>query len=220
MPPSHTSPLSNSLLTCQNLSIKRGSHWLYQQFTHEFSAPLTWIIGSNGSGKTTLLTTLAGIHLANMGDIFLGQYTLRAHRNQVQSQLAWVPDKLEFYALATGRECLQVVAESKRTPIESNTWDWIERYGLVEAIDTPISGYSYGMKKKLTLAAATIGRPDYVLMDEPTNGLDKHSLKVLKKQMEQQPTRFIIASHESSFIEALALKKSQLSLSDLALERG
>ncbi len=125
------------------------------------------LLGPNGAGKSTLLRVLAGLLTADQGDILIfGQPASPANR----CHLGMLIEAPSFYPFLTTREHLQMLAKSTDTlPLVDPI---LQRIGLDKVADKPVSGFSLGMKQRLGIGCALIGRPEAIVLDEPTNGLD------------------------------------------------
>jgi ABC-type multidrug transport system ATPase subunit len=109
------------------------------------------------------------------------------------------------YPFVTGRELLAFVAWAKRCAISDKVIGIVERFGLVRHLDTRCGAMSLGTQKKLMLAAAWIGDPAVLLLDEPSNGLDADARAVLIDLLaEQRETSVVFMStHDKAFADAI-----------------
>lgn len=129
------------------------------------------LIGHNGAGKTTLMKLMLGLIHPNHGSIEVlgdnpaaGQFTARR-------RLGYLPENVSFDAALTGRETQTFYARLKREPV-AKALDLLDAVGLGAAAARRVGTYSKGMRQRLGLAQALIGRPRVMLLDEPTTGLD------------------------------------------------
>ncbi len=121
-------------------------------------------VGPNGAGKTTMLSVVSGLKRQTSGEIEFGVPA---------RQMMLMPDTPEFFPLLTAREVVDLARHPFRHEIdETDVASIIREVGLEEAIDRRVGGFSRGMKQRLGLAAALIGRPELVLLDEPCSALD------------------------------------------------
>ncbi|MBI67212.1 MAG: hypothetical protein CL777_00470 [Chloroflexi bacterium] len=121
-------------------------------------------VGPNGAGKTTMLSVVSGLKRQTSGEIEFGVPA---------RQMMLMPDTPEFFPLLTAREVVDLARHPFRHEIdETDVSSIIREVGLEEAIDRRVGGFSRGMKQRLGLAAALIGRPELVLLDEPCSALD------------------------------------------------
>jgi ABC-2 type transport system ATP-binding protein len=147
-----------------------------------FTAPagaVTGFLGPNGAGKTTTLRCLLGLAAPSAGSALIGG---RAYRD-LESPRRVVGAMLEstgFHPARTGRNHLRVVARAAR--LDGARIDlMLDVAGLTGAADRPVGGYSLGMRQRLGLAAALLGDPAVVVLDEPANGLDPAGVNWIRR---------------------------------------
>jgi ABC-2 type transport system ATP-binding protein len=122
------------------------------------------LVGPNGAGKTTLLGMLTGLRRPDAGSIDLA---VDRHR------VALVPDVPEFEGWLTAAEVVSLAGTLVgATPSPARIADELRRVGLADAADRRVGGFSRGMTQRLALAAANVGDPELVLLDEPSSALD------------------------------------------------
>lgn len=168
---------------------------------------LVALLGHNGAGKTTLMKLLLGLTRPDSGHIsLLGSDPQSTQGKQARRQLGYLPENLAFPQGMSGRELLTFYArlkgaDSTEIPI------LLESVGLTEAVDRRVATYSKGMRQRLGLAQALIGKPRLLLLDEPTNGLDpplrRHFYETVTA-LTQKGAGAVLSSHVLSEIEARA----------------
>lgn len=129
------------------------------------------LIGPNGAGKTTFIKVLLGIVRPDAGDVrVLGQ---RPDDPKMRARIGYLPERLHLPAAWKPTEFLHSVARLKGAKVTpEGLVQLLERVGIASAKDRAIGGYSKGMKQRLGLAAALLGAPDLLILDEPTDGID------------------------------------------------
>lgn len=160
---------------------------------------LYWVKGSNGSGKSTLLKALAGL-ISFEGDCVLnGQISLKQHAVAYRQVVNFAEAEPVFPHFLTGLELINLFKVAKQAPTHQPDY-FLESMRMTSYIADPIRTYSSGMLKKLALLLAFIGRPAYILLDEPLTTLDVDSLPTLSawiaQQHQQQGTTFLLSSHQ------------------------
>jgi len=157
-----------------------------------------WIKGNNGSGKSTLLKAIAGI-LSFKGDIAIGTINLKNHGVAYRKLVNFAAAEPLFPEFLTGAEMISLFAEAK----DANTGQaevLLNEIGMKDYIHNPLSSYSSGMLKKLSLVLAFLGKPKLILLDEPLNALDAQSLEVLyrwiNEKYAQEQISFLLSSHQ------------------------
>lgn len=169
-------------------------------------ATITGFVGLNGAGKTTTIRILAGLTSKDSGTIELcGKALAPEHK----SMMGFVLDEPLYFDWMSAREYLRFVATmyAIRPPeIHQRCDELMEFFDLREKEDEPIATLSTGMKKKISLAAAIIHRPELVVLDEPLEGIDPlaaRSVKNTLKLMAQKGTTIFITSHVLDTVEKL-----------------
>ena len=133
------------------------------------------LLGPNGAGKTTLMKILTGYLNQWEGEVSIGTYNLRKKLKRIQQQMGYLPENNPLYPEMYVREYLKFVGELygiKKTPFK----EVIEKTGLQEHAHKKIHTLSKGYKQRVGLAAALIHDPQYLILDEPTTGLDPNQV--------------------------------------------
>jgi ABC-2 type transport system ATP-binding protein len=130
-------------------------------------------LGPNGAGKTTVMKLLAGLARATSGSATINGVPVSA-AGEHRREIGYLAQDPRFYGWMTGRETLRHVARFRRADADRERWiaSLLERVGIAEAGDRPTSTYSGGMRQRLGIAQALVGRPAVMLLDEPVSALD------------------------------------------------
>jgi len=130
-------------------------------------------LGPNGAGKTTALKVLAGLARATSGSATINGVTVSAAGDH-RRQLGYLAQDPRFYGWMTGRETLDYVARFRGRDSNRQRWigELLDRAGIADAADRRTSTYSGGMRQRLGIAQALVGRPAVILLDEPVSALD------------------------------------------------
>lgn len=130
------------------------------------------LLGHNGAGKTTLIKHLLGLLVPTSGTVeVLGHPALGPGSKTLRRDAGYLPETVAFYPELTGRETLAYFARLKGAD-GSQCQRLLSEVDLTEAADRRVKTYSNGMRKRLGLAQALLGKPRLLLLDEPTAGLD------------------------------------------------
>ena len=165
-----------------------------------FSLPassITGFLGPNGAGKTTTLRILLGLADADSGTAIVGGRRYR----ELDEPARWVGAVLEsndFHPGRSGRDHLRVIVAA--AGIDSRRVDEVlGLVGLSDAHHRPVKTYSLGMRQRLGLAAALLGEPRVLVLDEPTNGLDPsgtHWLRRVLRAFADDGGTVLVSSHQ------------------------
>src|SRR5690348_15699969 len=136
------------------------------------------LLGPNGAGKTTLVRILATLLAPDAGRARISGVDVRTDPNTVRSLIGLAGQYAAVDERLTGRENLVMVGRlyrlgAKLAKVRAD--EALERLGLVDAADRPVKTYSGGMRRRLDLGASLVGRPQVLILDEPTTGLDPRS---------------------------------------------
>jgi Cu-processing system ATP-binding protein len=161
------------------------------------------LVGHNGAGKTTLIKLMLGLIRADRGAIRVLNEDPAAGEFSARRQLGYLPENVAFNAALTGRETLAFYARLKQIkPAEA--WPLLDRVGLMEAADRRVGTYSKGMRQRLGLAQALLGRPRVLLLDEPTTGLDpalRQTFYEILNELRDDGATVLISSHALNELE-------------------
>lgn len=163
-------------------------------------------LGPNGAGKTTTIRMLVGLIAPNDGDISICGYNVQKEKEKALNNVGAVVETPELYKYLSGRENLMQIARIRGISKEE-IQKLIETVGLKDRIDDKVRKYSLGMKQRLGLAAALIGNPKLLILDEPTNGLDPSGImdfrEVVRKSAKERGMAVFISSHILSEVQTL-----------------
>ena len=166
------------------------------------------IMGKNGIGKTTLIESLIKKR-KHEGEVVLSENLIRKNGLIDYSNLYYVNDSPHSYDYLTGLEYIYFVLRIKNKPLpaESDILELLQVFGIdSESENKLMITYSFGMRRKIILALGFLIKPDLMVLDEPTIGLDVPSVIALKKMIlmsSRNKQTFIISSHEPSVISEL-----------------
>jgi ABC-2 type transport system ATP-binding protein len=164
------------------------------------------LVGANGAGKSTLIRMLVGISEPDAGRVLVCDEDLANRSVAARRHLGYLPEELILYDRLTGREYLELVAGLKDAD-SSSIAEEAEFFELTRFQQKLVGGYSLGMRKKLGLAAAMLGKPDVIVLDEPLNGLDVEMMRKLRHRIEAERNSgraLLVASHVMSFVERVS----------------
>ena len=164
-------------------------------------------LGPNGAGKSTTMKMLLGLTIPTKGSFSIDGKHFPEDRMDILKEIGSFIEAPSFYANLTGRENLDVIRRILGLPKES-VEDALELVGLTEFGDRLAKKYSLGMKQRIGLAGALLGKPPILILDEPTNGLDPSGIHEIRELVKSLPSLYdctiLISSHMLSEIELMA----------------
>jgi len=149
-----------------------------------FAGELFGFLGPNGAGKTTTINMLTGLARPDAGSICIGGIDCSRKPRAAQHLIGVVPDESNLYPELTGFDNLCFCGALYGLPKcqrQEKARELLDEFGLTKAADRKFGGYSKGMKRKLTIAAGIIHKPEILFLDEPTTGLDVASARQLRQ---------------------------------------
>ena len=164
-------------------------------------------LGPNGAGKSTTMKMLLGLTAPTKGSFVIDGRHFPEDRIDILKEVGSFIESPSFYANLTGRENLDIIRRILGLP-ETSVDDALELVGLEEFGGRLAKKYSLGMKQRLGLAGALLGRPPVLILDEPTNGLDPSGIHEIRNLIKSLPDFYectvMISSHMLSEIELMA----------------
>ncbi|MCI9602401.1 MAG: ATP-binding cassette domain-containing protein, partial [Lachnospiraceae bacterium] len=164
-------------------------------------------LGPNGAGKSTTMKMLLGLTAPTKGSFAIDGRHFPEDRIDILKETGSFIESPSFYANLTGRENLDIIRRILGLPKDSVD-DALELVGLEEFGGRLAKKYSLGMKQRLGLAGALLGRPPVLILDEPTNGLDPSGIHEIRNLIKSLPDFYdctvMISSHMLSEIELMA----------------
>lgn len=165
-------------------------------------------LGPNGAGKTSIMKMITNLWKPTSGTIELFGETVTAKSYEILKRMGSIIEFPTFYEHMTGKENLQIHCEYMNFFDFSSIDNTLDLLDLTDAADKLVKSYSLGMKERLGIARAILCKPELLILDEPTNGLDPAGMKqvrdLLKRLSVEQGITVIISSHILSEIESIA----------------
>lgn len=172
-----------------------------------YEGEIVGLVGKNGAGKSTLLKIMTGLYSYDEGEIYYYNYNLKTDYEKAMSIVGTLIENPDMYSNLTGKKNLEIF-KSMFKGIDEGTIEEIARIVEMEKyLGKKFKTYSLGMKERLGIASSLINKPKILILDEPTNGLDREGVKnIMKMLKELKDTTIIISSHMLSDIEELCNK--------------
>lgn len=172
-----------------------------------YEGEIVGLVGKNGAGKSTLLKIMTGLYSYDEGEIYYYNYNLKTDYEKAMSIVGTLIENPDMYNNLSGKKNLELF-KSMFKGIDEGTIEEIVRIVEMEKyLGKKFKTYSLGMKERLGIASSLINKPKILILDEPTNGLDREGVKnTMKMLKELKDTTIIISSHMLSDIEELCNK--------------
>lgn len=170
------------------------------------------LLGQNGAGKTTTIKVIVGLLRPDDGEVGIGEFNTWDSPTEVKSRIGVLPEEFNLYERLTGAELLDFTAAMHglgREEAVTRRDELLEMLDLTSASTKLISDYSRGMRKKVALGAAIIHRPPVLFLDEPFEGVDAVSARLIRGLLRQAAaggTTIVFSSHEMHLVEKLCTR--------------
>ncbi|MCM1254423.1 MAG: ABC transporter ATP-binding protein, partial [Clostridium sp.] len=165
-------------------------------------------LGANGAGKTTVMKMLTNLWKPTKGTVELFGESLTPASYEVLKRMGSIIEFPIFYEYLSGKENLRLHCEYMGYYHPGSVENALEMLELTEAADKPVKKYSLGMKQRLGIARVVLTKPELLVLDEPTNGLDPAGMKKLRDLFKMLCTEYgitiMISSHILSEVESIA----------------
>jgi ABC-2 type transport system ATP-binding protein len=172
-----------------------------------YPGQITGFLGPNGAGKTTTIRMIAGLMQPTSGEVVVEGQTLRDHFEETMSKVGVIVENPEMYKYMSGWKNLLHFARMNKTITKERITEVVEQVGMQKRIHEKVSTYSLGMRQRLGLAQALLHKPKFLILDEPTNGLDPAGIREfrahLRKIAVEDGVSVLVSSHLLSEIELM-----------------
>lgn len=163
------------------------------------------IVGRNGSGKTMLMKCICGFVRASAGKVLVNGKEV-GKEIEIPEDLGIIIETPGFIPMYSGLKNLCLLASVKKKIGVNEIKEYMEKIGLDPKDRKPVGKYSLGMRQKLGIVQAIMETPKILILDEPMNGLDNHSVTLVRdmlKELARSGTTIVLASHNSEDIDDL-----------------
>jgi ABC-2 type transport system ATP-binding protein len=163
------------------------------------------LLGHNGAGKSTALGVILGMVYPDAGGVTIDEVAVQREREKAIAKVGAIFEAPAFYDYLSGWKNLKVLTSYSGGVSESEMMEMVEWVGLEERIHDRITKYSHGMRQRLALAQALLPRPELLILDEPTDGLDPEGIVEFREQVLELRDRLgltvLLSSHLLSEVE-------------------
>lgn len=225
-PPTAEAPLAISV---RGLTKRFGSVLALDRLDLDVPAGVIFgLLGPNGAGKTTTIRLLTGLARPTAGTATVAGLDASAGtvaQAELHRRIGVLDQEPRFYGWMTGRELLRFVGRLLGiggAELRSRVDETLERVGLTEAAGRRIGGYSSGMRQRLGIGQAIIGRPRLLILDEPVSSLDPEGRRDLLELIAglREAATVVLSSHVLSDVERVCERVAILDHGRLVIESG
>ena len=170
------------------------------------SGEVVGFVGPNGAGKSTSMKIVMGLVHADSGSVEIGGATVSSDKVEFLQRIGGLVDGPSMYPTLNARQHLEYVARMRGLKTDKRIQEVLELVGLAEKSTKSVSRFSMGMKQRLGIAMAILHSPDFLILDEPTNGLDPAAMvefRGLIRTLKENTVGVLISSHVLAEIERL-----------------
>ncbi len=170
------------------------------------------LLGQNGAGKTTTIRMIVGLLRPDSGEAGIGEFNTWTQPTEVKARIGVLPEEFNLYERLTGAELLDFTGAMhglSRDETVRRRNELLEMLDLTDASFKLVGDYSRGMRKKVALGAAIIHRPPVLFLDEPFEGVDAVSARLIRNLLREAAaggTTVVFSSHEMHLVEKLCTR--------------
>lgn len=198
------------ILECQNLCKSFGKKQILKDVSFEIDEKdILAFIGPNGSGKTTTIKLILGLQNIDSGSVKINGYDVEKDFVKSIEKVGAIVENSDTYMYLSGWQNLKLVANLYKGVTDDDLKTIVKTVGLENRIHDKVSKYSLGMRQRLGIARALINKPNLLVLDEPTNGLDPEGIKdlrILLKRLAKEGMGILISSHNLAELESFCNK--------------
>ncbi|MDK4589819.1 ABC transporter ATP-binding protein, partial [Kingella kingae] len=189
----------NTLLTLSQVTKQYGAQKAVNNVDLTLQAgECVGLAGHNGAGKSTMMKLILGLISPTVGSVtLLGENVSGNRAAEIRRQIGYLPETVALHPSLTGKETLDFYAKLKGTDLSHNM-DLLAKVGIAQSAQKRVGAYSKGMRQRLALAQALLGKPKILLFDEPTTGLDPASRQMfyqIIRELKEQGATVLLSTH-------------------------
>lgn len=199
------------VLECKNLNKKIGKKEILKNVSLDVQEEdILGFIGPNGAGKTTTIKLILGLQNMTSGEVKINGYDIKTEFEKAIEKVGTIVENPDLYMYMSGLDNLRMIARLYKNVDEKRVQEVIKLVGLENRIKDKVSKYSLGMRQRLGIAQAILHRPNLLVLDEPTNGLDPEGIKQLRDLLnnlaKNEKMGILISSHNLAELESFCNK--------------
>ena len=205
--------MQNTILKCENLHKSFRKKEILKDVSLEIcSGDILGFIGPNGAGKTTTIKLILGLQKIGSGKVIINGFDIQKNFEKAIAKVGAIIENPDLYMYMSGYDNLKLISNLYPNVDEARIKEVIKLVGLENRINDKVSKYSLGMRQRLGVAQAILHKPNLLILDEPTNGLDPEGIKDLRellvKLAKNENMGILISSHNLAELESFCNKVS------------
>ena len=205
------SELKEVVLRTKDLGKRFGKRWAAKDLSLEVHrGDVFCFLGPNGAGKSTTIRMILTLLMPTTGSIEIFGEDLYRNRSAVLSRVCGIVEKPDFYLYLSAYKNLEILGSMTRKVQREEIMEAIEVVGLKARAFEKVKTFSHGMKQRLGIAQALLTRPEMIILDEPTTGLDPQGMKevreLIRKLSKEHEMTVFLSSHLLSEVELVATR--------------
>lgn len=203
--------MQNVILKCDNLHKSfRKKEILKGVSLNVSSGDILGFIGPNGAGKTTTIKLILGLQKIGSGLVTINGFDIQKNFEKAISKVGAIIENPDLYMYLSGYDNLKLIANLYSNVDKSRIDEVVKLVGLENRINDKVGKYSLGMRQRLGVAQAILHKPNLLILDEPTNGLDPEGIRDLRnllvKLAKEENMGILISSHNLAELESFCNK--------------
>ena len=205
--------MQDAILKCENLHKSFRKKEILKNVSLELSSgDILGFIGPNGAGKTTTIKLILGLQKIGSGKVIINGHDIQKDFEKAIAKVGAIIENPDLYMYMSGYDNLKLISNLYPNVDEKRISEVINLVGLENRINDKVSKYSLGMRQRLGVAQAILHKPNLLILDEPTNGLDPEGIKDLRellvKLAKKEGMAILISSHNLAELESFCNKVS------------
>ncbi len=205
--------MEKTILKCESLNKKFGKKQILNNVCLEIQeGDILGFIGPNGAGKTTTIKLILGLQSITGGRVQINGYDIQTQFTKAIKKVGAIVENPDLYMYLSGYENLRLIANLYQGITKERIEEVVKLVKLENRIQDKVSKYSLGMRQRLGIAQAILHRPNLLILDEPTNGLDPEGIKEMRELLvdlaEKEKMAILISSHNLAELDNLCNKVS------------
>lgn len=192
--------MEKTILKCENLNKKFGKKQILNKVSFEIQeGDILGFIGPNGAGKTTTIKLILGLQSITEGKVSINGYDIQKQFTKAIAKVGAIVENPDLYMYLSGYENLKLIANLYQGIDLARIDEVVKLVKLENRIKDKVSKYSLGMRQRLGIAQAILHKPNLLILDEPTNGLDPEGIKEMRELLvelaQKEKMAILISSH-------------------------